>query len=112
MMRPACRPTATAAIIIQIRFFKTSSRRRNAPSCRGARARHSSGSLVLARERVARDVRVPVDKRAVRVVLPTPDMQGVEGGQSEAVRSFKKMEELPHELRRFLVGFVPLLGDH
>src|SRR5437870_11332303 len=55
---------------------------------------------------------MPIDKRSVRVVLPSPDMQRIERRQSEAIRSFEQMKELPHELRRLLMGLVPCLGEH
>src|SRR6185437_14327423 len=55
---------------------------------------------------------MPVHKRAVRVLLPRPNMQRVERRQSEAVGSFEVMEELSHKLGWSGMTCVPLGRDH
>ena len=63
----------------------------------------SVGRLRLV-ERVARHVRVPVHKCPVRVVLVRPHVERVEGIETEAIRAFEQMKQLPHELWRSLTG--------
>src|SRR5262247_3646010 len=53
-------------------------------------------------EQVARDVRVPVRERPVRILLPRPHMQRVEGIQPEAVGAVEQMEQLTVQRRRSL----------
>src|SRR5256885_6805231 len=56
---------------------------------------------------------MPVDERAVRIVLPRPDMQRVKGWQPEAVGSLEIMEQLAHELRRTApMRCVPRVREH
>ena len=56
---------------------------------------------------------MPVDERAVRIVLPRPDMQRVKRRQPETVGSLKIMEQLSHELRWTApMRLVPPVGEH
>src|SRR4051794_27686189 len=74
---------------------------------------HTSGRPGLAGlspKLLARNFRVPIHKRAVRIVLPRPDMQRVKGRKPEAIRTFPIMKKLAHELRRTLVFLVPGIG--
>src|SRR5436853_7694478 len=73
--------------------------------------RLSSGRL--AGKSGAGNVGMPVDERAVRIVLPRPDMQRVKGWQPEAVGSLEIMEQLAHELRRTApMCCVPRVREH
>ena len=56
---------------------------------------------------------MPVDKCAVWIWLPRPNVQGVEGRETEAIRTFEVVIKLAHELRRALprMGLVPLIGQ-
>src|SRR5947208_598312 len=68
-----------------------------------------SGSL--SRELFARYVRMPIHESAIRVPFPRPDMQRVEGWETESIRGFPIMEKLTHELRWALVLLVPRVCD-
>src|SRR5262249_62059670 len=51
----------------------------------------------LADKRIAGNIGVPVHKRAVRILLPGPDMQRVEGRKPEAIGGLEVMEDLSHQ---------------
>src|SRR6476620_10668547 len=56
-------------------------------------------------ERVAGHIRVPVRKRAVRIVLPRPHVQRIEGIQAEAIGAVEEMKQLPLQLGwPFVIG--------
>ena len=59
----------------------------------------------------ARNIRVPVDERTVRIVLPCPDVQRVKGRQTETIGRIKQMEQLSHQLRRCGILCVPRVRD-
>ena len=69
-------------------------------------------SGVLAAERLARNVGMPVYERAVGILLPRPDMQRVERWEPEAIRSFEQVKELSHELRRSRMRRIPHVGEN
>src|SRR6266498_3956881 len=69
-------------------------------------------SGILAAEGLAGNVRVPVDERAVGILLPRPDMQCVERREPEAVGAFKQMKELSHKLWRARILCVPRVGEN
>ena len=56
---------------------------------------------------LARNVGVPVYECAVGIVLPSPDMQGIERRKPEAVGGREQMKELSHEFRRPYLLLVP-----
>src|SRR5262249_28283857 len=65
---------------------------------------------VLSGKRLARNVWVPVHERAVGIVLPGPDMQGIEGREPEAIGAFPVMKELSHEFWRTFMLRIPRIG--
>ena len=50
---------------------------------------------------------MPVHERALGILLPRPDVQGVERREPEAVGALEEVEELSHELRRAVVSRIP-----
>src|ERR1700761_7976246 len=50
-------------------------------------------------EWLARYFGMPIHEGTIGIILPSPNVQCVEGWQTEAVGSFKIMKELSHELR-------------
>src|SRR6516162_2486991 len=60
----------------------------------------------------ARNVRVPVDESALRILLPGPDMERVEGREAEAIRAVEQMKELSHELGRAGMRLIPRIGEN
>src|SRR4051794_30379156 len=56
--------------------------------------------FAVTREGCARNVRVPVGERTVRIVLPCPDVQRIESWQTETIGCVKQMEQLSHQLGR------------
>src|SRR5215471_15497122 len=64
-----------------------------------------SGSL--AAECFAGNIRMPVHKRAVGILLPRPHMQRVKGRKPEAIGSIEQVKELSHKLRRPLILCIP-----
>src|SRR5215467_9991482 len=69
-------------------------------------------SGLLADERLARNVGVPVHERAIGVVLPRPDMQSVERREPEAIGALEQMKKLSHKLWRSRMRFVPRIGEN
>src|SRR5688572_26547573 len=67
---------------------------------------------LLRRKLLAAHRRVPIGEHAVRVVVPGPDVQLVEGRVAVAVRAADVVEELPHQGRRSIVLSLPALGQH
>src|SRR5580704_7626349 len=55
---------------------------------------------------------MPVHECAVGIVFPRPDMQGVERGETEAVRELEIMKELTHKLWRTLLLCIPRFGEN
>lgn len=55
---------------------------------------------------------MPVYEGAVRIWLPCPDMQSVEGREAEAIGSVKELEELSHKLGCMRMSGVPGIGQH
>jgi hypothetical protein len=56
---------------------------------------------------------MPVHESTIGVIFPGPDVQSVERRQPKAVGAFKKMKELPHELRQaFRVLCIPHVGKN
>lgn len=57
---------------------------------------------------------VPVDERAVRIVLPRPYMQLAERREPEPIWALKVMKELPHQfwLPLSRMSRVPLVGKN
>src|SRR5580765_205963 len=67
----------------------------------------------IRRERLTGHARMPVHKRAIRIVFPCPHVQGVERRKPEAVGRLEIVEYLSHQLRRGArVRLVPLLSQH
>src|SRR5262245_37050256 len=62
-------------------------------------------------EGVARYVRVPIDERAARVLLPGPDVQRIERRQSKSIGTLEQVKELAHQLRRLSVRGVPRISE-
>src|SRR6202140_1890494 len=63
---------------------------------------HRKGCLpvrLFAGECLARNAGVPVHERAVRVVLPRPNMKPIKRRKFEAIGNIKQIKELPHKLR-------------
>src|SRR3954451_16106655 len=58
-------------------------------------------------ERLAGNFRVPAHERAVRIILPRPDMQDIECREPEAIGGFPIMKELSHEFRRTQFLLIP-----
>lgn len=56
---------------------------------------------------------MPVHKGAGGIVLPGPDVKGIEGRESETIGGVEEMKELSHELRSALPGMrlVPIGGE-
>src|SRR5690242_5400249 len=69
--------------------------------------------LCVTRKCCAGDIWVPVDKRAVRICVPGPNMQGVERGETEAILTLEVVIKLAHKLRRAFprMLLVPLVGQ-
>src|ERR1700712_2372586 len=66
----------------------------------------------LADERLARNLGMPVYECAIRIFLPRPDMQRIEGLQTEAIGSLEVMKDLSHELRgRARMLRIPRFGE-
>src|SRR5262249_51798315 len=64
-------------------------------------------------ERGTGNVGVPVHKGAIGIVLPGPDMQGIERRQPKTVGALKIMKELTHELGRAIrVLLTPHVGKN
>src|SRR5256885_11827755 len=77
--------------------------------------RRGCSRLVMTRvEFRTRDVGVPVDEGAERIVLPRPDVQLVEGRQAVAIRRADELKVLPHQhgRRAVRVARVPLVREH
>lgn len=55
---------------------------------------------------------MPVHEGAVRIRLPCPDMQSVEGRKAKAIRGIKELEELSHKFGSMCVGSVPGIGEN
>jgi hypothetical protein len=78
-------------------LFGLASRPKKLPSIvRAIRLALGSGRVEL----LAGNVWVPVHERAIRIVLPRPDMQRVERWESEAIGGVEQMKGLTHELGR------------
>src|SRR3954470_1152225 len=69
-------------------------------------------SVVLPVESVTRHAGIPVRERAVRIVLPCPDVQRVERRRPEAIGGLEVVKELSVQLGRAGVGFVPVGREH
>src|SRR4051812_10349807 len=74
-------------------------------------ANSCSGSVLFAGERGARNVGVPVDVRALRIVLPCPHMQRVKGREPKAVRAGEQVKGLPHHFRGAGMALIPLVHE-
>src|SRR5206468_1798068 len=72
----------------------------------------SGRTLLLRREGLARDVGVPIGERPVRIVLPRPDMQGIERRKTETIGCREQVKKLSHELRRPRVLLIPIVCEN